>query len=232
MGSIPMVAQQMALILEIQTNEFWQDVTTPMLENVRKKLRGLMNLIERRKRNQIYTDFEDEIGPETEIEFAGVSTVADYEQFKAKTLQFLKDHEDDTVIHKLRFNEPLTPADLNTLETMLVEAGTGSPGDVARAKVENLGLGLFVRSLVGLDREAAKQAFGSFLLDKTLSANQIEFINLVIDHLTQRGWMEASALYESPFIDLNPYGVDGLFPTAQAAKLVSVLSDIRTRAAA
>jgi type I restriction enzyme, R subunit len=232
MKSIPMVAQQMTLILEVQTDEFWQDVTLPILENVRKKLRALMKLIERKKRNQVYTDFEDELGAETEIAFKGISTAGDFARFKSKALQFLKAHENDTVIHKLRWNKPLTSADLATLETMLVDAGTGTPEDVALAKKESLGLGLFVRSLVGLDRDAAKQAFGSFLQDKALDANQIDFINLIIDHLTQRGWMDASALYESPFVDYSSKGVDGLFSTAQVDKLVSILDEVRQRAAA
>jgi type I restriction enzyme, R subunit len=47
MDSIPMVREQMPLIQEIQTGEFWQDVTTPMLENVRKKPRALLKLIEK-----------------------------------------------------------------------------------------------------------------------------------------------------------------------------------------
>ena len=78
----------------------------------------------------------------------------------------------------------------------------------------------------------AKQAFGSFLQDKALDANQIDFINLIIDHLTQRGWMDASALYESPFVDYSSRGVDGLFSTAQVDRLVSILDEVRQRAAA
>jgi type I restriction enzyme R subunit len=158
MKSIPMVAQHMALILEVQTDEFWEGVTLPLLENVRKKLRALMKLIERKKRNQVYTDFEDVLGAETEIAFKGISSAGDYVRFKAKALQFLKAHENDTVIHKLRWNERLTPADLSTLETMLVEAGTGTAADVELAKKEALGLGLFVRSLVGLDRDGGQSS--------------------------------------------------------------------------
>jgi type I restriction enzyme, R subunit len=123
-------------------------------------------------------------------------------------------------------------ADLATLEAMLVEAGAGTTEDLELAKKESPGLGLFVRSLVGLDRDAAKQAFGSFLQDKALDANQIDFINLIIDHLTQRGWMDASALYESPFVDYSSKGVDGLFSSAQVDRLVSILNEVRQRAAA
>ncbi len=40
-----------------------------------------------------------------------------------------------------------------------MESGAGSEEDIARAREESHGLGLFVRSLVGLDREAATAAF-------------------------------------------------------------------------
>jgi type I restriction enzyme R subunit len=88
-------------------------------------------------------------------------------------------------------------------------------------------MGFFVREMVGLDREAAKQAFDDFLARKTLTANQIQFVNLVIDYLTQSGWMRASQLYESPFTDFSPRGVEGVFDSAQVTQLLSVLDSIR-----
>ena len=62
--NIPMVRAQLPLIAEVQTDEWWQDVTLAMLEDVRKKLRSLVRLIERSRRNLLYTDFTDEIGDE------------------------------------------------------------------------------------------------------------------------------------------------------------------------
>ena len=58
LGNVPMVAAEMAFILEIQTDEFWQDVTPPMLEAIRRRLRSLIKLIELKKRPHVYTDFE------------------------------------------------------------------------------------------------------------------------------------------------------------------------------
>jgi type I restriction enzyme R subunit len=115
---------------------------------------------------------------------------------------------------------------------MLVEAGTGTEDDINRAKDESFRLGLFLRSLVGLDREAAKRSFDAFLLGKIPKANQIEFINLMIDHLTQRGWMDPSLLYESPFTDISPRGIEGVFDSVEVVQLLSVLDGIRQRAAA
>jgi type I site-specific restriction endonuclease len=57
------------------------------------------------------------------------------------------------------------------------------------------------RSLVGLDREAAKQAIAGFVSGKTLGANQIEFVSLIVEHLTEHGAMKPELLYESPFTD-------------------------------
>jgi type I restriction enzyme R subunit len=89
-----------------------------------------------------------------------------------------------------------------------------------------------VRSLVGLDRQAAKEAMAGFLNGKSLSANQIEFVNLVVDHLTEHGVMDAAMLYESPFTDVTPRGPDGLFSSAQVDELLAAIEQVRETAIA
>lgn len=231
-SSIPMVQEQLPLIQEIQTDEWWQDVTVPMLESVRRRLRALVKLIEKAQRKPIYTDFEDELGSENSIELPGFTSSDSFERFRAKTRQFLLEHEDDMVIHKLRMNRPLTKVDIGELERMLTASGLAKPEYLERAKTESLGLGLFVRSLVGLDREAAKQAMAGFMAGKTLTANQIEFVNLIVNHLTEHGVMDAGLLYESPFTDCSPQGPEGVFNSTQVDELIVLLSEVRERAVA
>jgi type I restriction enzyme, R subunit len=231
-SAIPMVQAQMALIQEVQTDEWWQDVTTPMLESVRRRLRDLVRLIEKQQRRLVYTDFEDELGLQTPFDLPGVTAGTDLAKFRAKAQAFLRAHQDHVAVHKLRMNRPLTAADLDELERMLAESGVGGPEEISRAKQASDGLGLFVRSLVGLDREAAKEALSGFLLGKTPSANQIEFLNLIVDHLTEHGVMEPGLLYESPFTDLTPRGPTGLFTPSQVEALVAVLAGVRATALA
>ncbi len=227
--AIPMVRAELELIIELQTDEYWQDITTEMLEDVRKRLRSLVKFIEQSKRPTIYTDFMDAMGDETEIALPGFDSGHDAERFRSKTEQFLRTHQNDPVIHKLRWNEALTVADLDSLEKMLIAAGAGTT-DELRAMRQGDRLGLFVRSMVGLDREAAKRAFDAFLTGKTLTANQIHFVNLVIDYLTQAGWMSPGQLYESPFTDFSPRGVEGVFNPGQVSQILSILDTIRQSA--
>ena len=231
-AAIPMVHQQLPLIQELQTDEWWQDVTTPMLETVHRRLRALVKLIVKQQRKPIYTDFEDEIGSETAVALPGFATPDSFERFRAKVRAFLKDQEDHIAIRELRLNCPLTPLDLQELERVLTESGVGSPDHLEKAKAECSGLGLLVRSMIGLDREAAKQALADFLSGKTLTSIQIEVLDLIINHLTEHGVMEAGLPYESPFTDITPRGPDGLFPSAQVDELVALLSDVRARAVA
>jgi len=202
-----------------------------MLETARKNLRVLVKLIEKGKKKIVYTDFEDELGDETRIDLPQVSTGMDLAKFREKARQFLKAHESHVSLQRLRRNQPLTPSDLGELERMLIEAG-GSQELINQAKEQSHGLGIFIRSLVGLDREAATQAFSAFISGTTATPNQIEFINLVVQYLTENGVMEPDRLYESPFTDINPLGPEGVFPSGKIDQMVEVLREIRQRAVA
>ncbi len=231
-SAIPMVQQQMTLIQDIQTDEWWQDATVAMLDQARKRLRLLVQLIKKEGRKVIYTDFEDQMGAERVFELPGFSAPDSYERFRAKARHFLQAHEDHIAIHKLRTNEPLTATDLAELERMLAESGVGTAEDLAKAKASSSGLGLFVRGLIGMDRQAAKNALGAFLAGGNLRANQIQFLDEIVNHLTEHGGMDAARLYESPFTDFHPQAAAGVFNAQQVDTLISILDDVRSRASA
>jgi type I restriction enzyme R subunit len=230
LGNVPMVAAEMALILEIQTDEFWQDITLPMLETVRRRIRSLVKLIEYKKRALVYSDFEDSAGTATDVGVPGIAVGTDMVAFRRKARMFLRPHENHIAVLKVKRNEPLTPTDLKELERIFLDAGVGETA--LGALQTDGGLPRFVRALVGLDREAAKRAFTEFLDGRRLTADQLEFLDLVIDHLTARGVMDPKLLYEAPYTDFNRNGVEGVFEKSDVVRLVQILRDIEPRFAA
>jgi type I restriction enzyme R subunit len=229
--AIPAIKAEMVLIQAVASDEWWEDVTVPMLEMVRKRLRALVKLIPKGQKKVVYTDFEDAIGELTNIDLPQVTAGLNMAKFKEKARVFLKEHESHLALQRLRRNQPLTAMDLDELEKMLLQAG-GNAALIAEAKEKSHGLGLFIRSLVGLDREAAMEAFSVFLQGGTATANQIEFINLIVEELTQTGVMEPARLFESPFTDVNAQGPLGVFAPAKVTEIVQVLDRIRARAVA
>jgi len=97
---------------------------------------------------------------------------------------------------------------------------------------DEFGLGIFIRSLVGIEREAVAQAFSGVIAGTHATPDQIEFIELIVSELTANGVMEAGRLYESPFLDISPHGPEGLFSATRVERMVQVLAEIRQRAAA
>ena len=230
--TIPMIRAQLPLIAEVQTDEWWQDVTLAMLEDVRKKLRSLVRLIERSRRNLLFTDFTDELGDEHVIDILGVTPRLPMDQFREKVRAFLRQRQDDLAIYRLRTGRQLTAADLQALEQMVGASGIGDEELLRQAAQEAQGLGLLIRGLVGLDRPVAKDAFADFLADHQLNSNQIEFVNLIIDSLAEVGVVDAARLYESPFTDLAPLGPDVLFNDREVTEIVDILHRVRVSAEA
>ncbi len=231
--SVPMVREQLELILDLQQDEYWADITLPILEEVRRRLRDLVKFIDRKQRRIVYTDFEDELGELIEVEFSGLTLSADRAQYQKKVTHFLKAHENHLVLHKLKRNLTITASDIAEIERIFFESGEiGTREDFEKAYGQQEHLGLFIRKLVGLDREAAKEAFGEYLSQKSLSANQIRFIDQMIEYLTQNGVMDAGILYAPPFTDFSPSGLDGVFNDTDATRIVSILEMIRENAAA
>ncbi len=231
LANIPLVKAKIALIAEIQTDEFWQDISVEALEMVRKSLRDLVQLIEPHERKIVYTDFVDEIGTGAEIELEQVSPGLDKVRFRMKVRRFIEKHQNHIAFQKLRRAEQLTPTDISELERMFSAEGTADAGawdEIAQAG----GLGLFLRSLVGLDRKAAKEAFATFLHGRKLTVAQTEFLDQIIDFLTERGMIDPRRFYESPFTDFDDQGISGVFPQADVQEIVRIVKQIRDTAAA
>ena len=144
---------------------------------------------------------------------------------RKKVEAYIRANQNHVAIAKLRRNLSLTETDLTALEEMLFT----TEGLESREKFLHVhnntaqNLKSFIRTLVGLDRAAAKEAFGQYLEAQQFSANQIRFVEQIIDLLTQQVVMNLRLLYAAPFTDFHQDGLDGVFGDHDADSIVAIV---------
>ena len=195
-GNIPAISAQKPLLDQLLHTDYLNNAGLKDFERIREALRDLIKYI---PRTQLIfnTDFEDTISEtvwnESNLESSG------FENYKAKAEHYIREHEDNEVIAKLKSNVPLSADDVKELENILwSEVGTKQDYDTEVGAP----LGEFVRSIVGMDMNAAKEAFSEYLTNANLDSRQIYFVNQIVEYIVHNGMMkDMSVLQEAPFTD-------------------------------
>ena len=196
-ANIPEIMAQSELINKILHTDYVENAGINEFENIRENLRDLIKYIPISK-VRYDTNFDDEIlsidWKESELEND------DLKNYKAKAEFYVRQHRDHIAIAKLRSNVPLTETDVQSLEQILwSEVGTKEEYEAEYGKKP---LGEFVREIVGMDMNAAKEAFAAYLNDANLDSRQIYFVNQIVEYIVHNGVMkDLSVLQEPPFTD-------------------------------
>lgn len=196
-ANIPEIMAQQNLINRILHTDYVETAGINEFENIRENLRDLIKYII--VDHVTYTTtFDDEIlsidWNESELEND------DLQDYKAKAEFYIRQHQDNEVIAKLKSNVPLNEDDVKVLEKILwSEVGTKEDYE---ASCGTIPLGEFVRGIVGLDMNAAKEAFAEYLNSSSLDSRQIYFVNQIVEYIVHNGMMkDLSVLKETPFSD-------------------------------
>jgi len=228
-GAVPAVGEKMPLIKKIQERSYWSDISVLKAEQLRIDLRNLIKFIDKDQGVVVYTGFDDEYSGVAE-EYEIFQKVNDLEAYKRRVSQYILSKKHDLIIHKLRTNVPITSSDLETLNKMLFEQGDlGSKEEFEKA-YGSQPLGKFIRSIVGLDISAAKEALGKFINSPALNAQQIRFVDTIIQYLTVNGTIDPAALFAPPFSDISPNGLIAVFNDEQSTEIVSLLDRVNRNA--
>lgn len=224
--TIPEISVQKEFIEKLIHTEYIENAGINEFENIRTKLRDLMKYI--KFESYTYTtDFTDDIlnmnWHEAEL------SNDDLKNYKAKVEYYLKQHEDNIVIAKLKTNKPLTKNDVKELERILwKEVGTRQDYEKEFGQTP---LGELVRSIVGLSMEAANDAFSEYLNNANLNSIQINFVKRIVSYVVKNGIMkDLSILGESPFNDMG--SVADIFDMGTWMGIKKVIDSINRNAAA
>ena len=197
-SNIPEIQMQSELIGKILHSDYLETAGISEFEHMREELRNLMKYIPISPTTSYETIFNDDIlSQEWHDSDLENDELANY---KAKAEYYIRGHQNTVAIAKLRTNKPLTGTDLKTLEEILWSE-VGTKEDYQKEYGEKP-LGEFVREIVGLDMNAAKEAFSKYLNETNLDSRQIYFVNQIVEYIVHNGMMkDFSVLQESPFTD-------------------------------
>lgn len=196
-ANVPEIAAQSALLEKILHTDYVENTGVDELEKIRKALRDLMKYITN-EQSAYETGFGDEIlsieWKQSELEND------DLQNYKMRAEFYVRQHQNELAIAKLKMNVPLTDSDITQLEEILwSEVGTKQDYEAEYGKKP---LGEFIREIVGLDMNAAKEAFSAYLTNVNLDSRQIYFVNQIVEYIVHNGMMkDMSILQEAPFID-------------------------------
>ncbi|MGU8220389.1 DEAD/DEAH box helicase family protein [Clostridium perfringens] len=196
LGTIPEVKEKKAVIERVMTSEFWEEANIFDMDKVREDLRELLKYLEKVNQKIYYTNFNDMIISEESN--GSMYNVNDLKSYRKKVEFYLREHKNDLAIYKLRNNKPLTEEDIKTLENVLFNE-LGSKSDYEKEYKETP-VKVLVRKILGMDREAANEAFSEFLNNQNLNSKQIHFVKLIVDYIVKNGFIEDNrVLMEDPF---------------------------------
>lgn len=197
-ANIPEIQSHTDLINKILHTDYIENAGINEFENIREQLRNLMKYIPRDTRTVYLTNFDDKV---LEMDWKESDLESDdLANYRAKAEFYVRQHQDNIAISKLKSNQPLTSTDIESLERILwSEVGTREDYE---AEYGSKPLGEFVREIVGLDMNAAKAAFADYLNNTNLDSRQIYFVNQIIEYIVHNGVMkDLSVLQETPFTD-------------------------------
>lgn len=222
--TIPQVNAQKVTIEKVMTKEFWDSTNILELNQVREALRDLLQYIDRGRRKIYYVDFTDYISEP--VSGQPINAGANMENYKKKVEFYLKEHEDNLSVYKLRNNKRLTEQDMKELERILWKE-LGTKEDYLK-EYGDKPVGRLVRQIVGVDRNAVNEAFSKFLSDEHLNVNQIRFVNLIVDYIVANGNIEDnSALQQEPFKSVGSITVLFKDDMTTARELLDTIAQIK-----
>jgi type I restriction enzyme R subunit len=197
-ANIPEVQAHTEFINKVLHTDYVDNAGINEFEEIREKLRDLMKYVQGNDHPRYDTNFDDDI---LSIDWCESELENDeLKNYKAKAEHYIKQHQNESAIAKLKGNKPLNSDDITSLEHILwSEVGTKQDYE---NEYGSKPLGEFVREIVGLDMNAAKEAFSEYLEDTNLDSRQIYFVNQIVEYIVHNGIMkDLSVLQESPFTD-------------------------------
>lgn len=226
--TIPQVKAQLPQIKAILSDDYWNNPDVLVFEQTRKDLRSIIQFLFGTTPIHIITTMlaDPIIGTTVGKPLPGTN---EFENYRKKVNRFIEEHPDNLAIYKLKRNVPLTDEELKGLQDTFLHK-LGSEADYKK-EFGDTPLGLLIRKLAGMDEEAVRAEFASFINKQRLNQQQIVFLDKIINHILNNGYVDTPqiALTKAPFD--RPYGLFALFEVPQVMEIMQIVNSFTVNAA-
>lgn len=225
-ATIPEVKAKLPQLKELINDDYWNTQDILKFEETRKSLRSIMKFIPAKKIKIHYTNFEDEVVFREEGRKLDL-TSDDFEDYKERVNEYIEAHKSQPTINKLLHNEPISIDDYQELERIFTEE-LGTCEDY-QMNYQDTPFGLLIRKIAKMNRDAAYAAFSSFIAEERPNAEQIHFIEQVVDYVVENGYINnVLDLMKAPFD--RPYKFSMIFTRDEQIKFVQIINSIKNNA--
>ncbi len=227
-ATIPNVKAKIPELKELTDDSYWAAKDILKFEETRKELRDIMKFIPPKKANIHITDFADEVVFREEGREIDMGS-SDFEDYRARVNEYVEAHKEQPAINKLLHNEPISADDYKELERIFTEE-LGTVEDY-QINYQDTPFGLLIRKIAKMDRGAAYAAFSTFIAEERPNAEQIHFIEQVVDYVVENGCIDnVIDLMKAPFD--RPYKFSAIFSREEQMKFVQIIKCIKENALA
>lgn len=229
--TIKAVQAQSSLITALGSSAWWLDVDIAKLEAMRLAIRPIAKFRTRRiepGQGPLSIDLaEAKEGIYVAERKVTITSHTEAMAYKTKVKQILAGMLDNNpTLQKIHLGQPVSDAELASLTSQVLTSHPGVELSVLAEFYPNEAVDLqtAIRELVGLDPQHVEAKFAEFLHQHpTLTAKQVQYINLLKTYIADNGFIRVDKLYEPPFTRLHEDGIDGVFQNQDAHELISIL---------
>ena len=197
-ASIPQVMAKMDVLNEVLSAHFWESKSLGSLERIRRELRELIQYLDGGTEGQTFTI---NVTDTFEEDNSGVN-ITPIRTYRRRVEDYLKEHlSDDDTLQKIYHLEPLSEQDIARLEQIFwEELGSKEEFDAqTKTKPYQHNVAAFIRSIIGIEQEAALEKYRALIHGAELTRMQEEYLRTLIRYVCENGDIATVVLQQPPF---------------------------------
>lgn len=223
---IPQIKNKLPEIQAVQAEEYWDANDILLFEHTRKQLRDLIQLLyDGRRMKIIKTVLTDPVLDEKEGQ--PLPQEESFVNYKKKVNQYIEANRESLAIFKLTHNKPITDVELADLQNVFLRQ-LGSEDDYKK-EFGATPLGILIRNIAGMDKEAVHEAFADFINSQRFNQNQIVFVDKLVEYVRVNGYVKTGDVFDHAPFD-KPKSMYDMFEMPQIEEIWNIIDSFSRNA--